>query len=151
MVSYLLLDALIANTDRHHENWAVMRAPDATSVMAPSFDHASSLGFNEPPERCTARLTTTDQGFSVRAYVERGRGKFEGRPGLVDLALDALSTLDALPSDDLKGRFADLSSDTCADILSRVPPGLMSQASRTFALEILRLNQERLTHGFDRD
>ena len=27
-VGYLLLDALIVNTDRHHANWAVITSPD---------------------------------------------------------------------------------------------------------------------------
>jgi len=45
---YIVLDALIGNTDRHHENWALLRWTDKDKqtyhVLAPSFDHASSLG-----------------------------------------------------------------------------------------------------------
>lgn len=44
---YLILDAVIGNTDRHHENWAVLRRdppPPISYRLAPSFDHASSLG-----------------------------------------------------------------------------------------------------------
>jgi hypothetical protein len=52
LCSYMLLDALIGNTDRHHENWGLIwrldakerRDADLTVVAAPSFDHASSLG-----------------------------------------------------------------------------------------------------------
>lgn len=138
-----------ANTDRHHENWAVIRYADEDPVMAPSFDHASSLGFNEPPDRCEARLATMDQGYSVRAYAERGRGKFEGRPALTDLALEALRTLSGTHQHYLEDRLAGLSRAACADILDGVPAGLMSHASRTFALEILRINQERLLYGLD--
>lgn len=42
-VGYLLLDALLGNTDRHHENWALIRSLDGGLVLAPSYDHASSL------------------------------------------------------------------------------------------------------------
>lgn len=45
---YLVFDALIANCDRHDENWAVLRdqLTDQPPSLAPSFDHANSLGFN---------------------------------------------------------------------------------------------------------
>jgi hypothetical protein len=45
-IGYLLLDALVGNTDRHHENWGVIRLPEGTVHLAPTFDHASSLGRN---------------------------------------------------------------------------------------------------------
>ena len=40
-VGYLVLDAWVNNTDRHHRNWGVIRG--LTKMLAPSFDHASSL------------------------------------------------------------------------------------------------------------
>jgi len=43
---YLVLDAWIGNTDRHHENWAVI-ARGQERILAPTYDHASSLGRNE--------------------------------------------------------------------------------------------------------
>ena len=51
LMGYLVLDALILNTDRHHENWALIRYTSATGKdvghrMAPTFDHASSLARN---------------------------------------------------------------------------------------------------------
>src|SRR5207245_2398343 len=36
-VGYLMLDAWIANTDRHHENWALVMSPKATVHLAPSY------------------------------------------------------------------------------------------------------------------
>lgn len=45
---YLMLDAIIANRDRHEDNWAVLRAQLSTSTdrLAPSYDHGGSLGYN---------------------------------------------------------------------------------------------------------
>jgi hypothetical protein len=45
-VGYLLLDALIGNTDRHHENWGVLlkSSQPRSAELAPTYDHASSLG-----------------------------------------------------------------------------------------------------------
>ena len=44
---YLLLDALIANQDRHYENWGYIFTENQEAHLAPTFDHASSLGRNE--------------------------------------------------------------------------------------------------------
>jgi hypothetical protein len=46
-IGYLIFDALIGNTDRHHENWGITILGDPNRLtfnLAPSFDHASSLG-----------------------------------------------------------------------------------------------------------
>lgn len=39
---YVLLDAWIANQDRHHENWGALRMGTAL-YLAPSFDHGAAL------------------------------------------------------------------------------------------------------------
>jgi len=53
-VGYLMFDILVSNTDRHHENWGVVidysERYSPTYTLAPSFDHASSLGRNESDE-----------------------------------------------------------------------------------------------------
>lgn len=45
---YLMLDALVANRDRHDQNWAVFnpRTRSASAMLAPSYDHSSALGFS---------------------------------------------------------------------------------------------------------
>ncbi|MGH6635180.1 MAG: hypothetical protein ACRED0_03285 [Gammaproteobacteria bacterium] len=48
-IGYLLLDAWIANQDRHHENWGVINYGDGIH-LAPSYDHAAALGQNETDE-----------------------------------------------------------------------------------------------------
>jgi hypothetical protein len=61
---YLLFDAWIGNTDRHHENWAVLlNRSDATVHLAPTFDHAASLGSHEADEARDRRLTTRDRAL----------------------------------------------------------------------------------------
>ena len=74
LASYILLDGLIGNTDRHHENWMVAYTIDAGNVgfaVAPSFDHASSLGRElQDPRR--ERYLNSPTGVSD--YLRRGRG-----------------------------------------------------------------------------
>lgn len=75
---YLVFDALIANTDRHHENWAVI---SAIRALAPSYDHGASLGFNVPPSRRADVANTAARARSRH---------FAGKPTLVELAAQAL-------------------------------------------------------------
>lgn len=70
---YLLLDAWIGNGDRHHENWGVISKkvmPDATETiyLAPTYDHASSLGRELSDEKREKR--------SVEAYANKCSSAF---------------------------------------------------------------------------
>lgn len=92
--TYLLLDALVANTDRHHENWGLLLDPTGTTMpqLAPTFDHASCLGFQLSDDERRERLGTRDAGRNVSAFAHRGRSRhFADSLGLVDLALEAMA------------------------------------------------------------
>ncbi|MDE2847292.1 MAG: HipA domain-containing protein [Gemmatimonadota bacterium] len=70
---YLVFDAIIGNTDRHHENWGLLfqMAENEVSVdLAPTYDHASSLG-RELSDTKRERLFANNQ---IGTYVERARG-----------------------------------------------------------------------------
>jgi len=78
LASYMVLDALIGNTDRHHENWGFLmryeRQP-ADNVLkrlrvAPSFDHASSLGRELLDDRRSQILQTA----GIKKYASSGHG-----------------------------------------------------------------------------
>ncbi len=75
LAGYLVLDALIGNTDRHHENWGLVlqfeAAPRSLSLhVAPSFDHASSLGRELRDDRRAQLLA----GLRIGWYVGKGKG-----------------------------------------------------------------------------
>lgn len=93
-VAYLLLDALVGNTDRHQDNWGVVRGPTGAR-LAPSFDHASCLGFLLGDDERSERLATSDQNRSPAAFARRARSKLEGTPSLVDAAISGLERLAA--------------------------------------------------------
>jgi len=78
-VGYLLLDALIGNGDRHHENWAVIHGTDSRR-LAPSYDHASSFGRELLDEERAARLDGIDRGRTVDRYAARATSAFYGSP-----------------------------------------------------------------------
>src|SRR5947207_4324321 len=69
---YLLLDAWIGNTDRHHQNWGFVRKKgEILQHLAPTFEHASSLGANLMDAQRCKRLTSPDSGYQVEAYVDK--------------------------------------------------------------------------------
>lgn len=75
LAGYMVLDALIGNTDRHHENWGLrLHSPVAMQTRrlsaAPSFDHASSLG----RELLDARRTALLANKQVEKYISKGCG-----------------------------------------------------------------------------
>ena len=69
LIGYLCFDAWIGNTDRNAENWGVIIKSNNTNVLAPTFDHASSLGRNESDEKRMEKLKTKDSGCNVQKYV----------------------------------------------------------------------------------
>jgi hypothetical protein len=40
-VGYIMLDAWIANQDRHHENWGAIRDAGGELFLSPTFDHGA--------------------------------------------------------------------------------------------------------------
>lgn len=82
LATYLVFDALIANTDRHHENWGLLLQPPRPAEestgssaitqlsVAPTFDHASSLG----RELQDARRKAILENNGIERYLRKGRG-----------------------------------------------------------------------------
>jgi hypothetical protein len=154
-VGYLLLDTWIGNQDRHHENWGLLLKRKtatelrATWFLAPTYDHASSLGRNEKDEKRKKKLTTKDRGNSMEAYVERCFSALFLR----EEDVSPLKTLDAfrLAGDKrpaaMKIWFDSLADVTSADtrlIFERIPRDRISESAIEFALKMLELNQGRL-------
>lgn len=139
-VGYLVLDALVANTDRHHQNWAVGQAPDSPAYLAPTFDHGSSLGFQESDKRKQWLLDRD----GVARWTARAKSKFEGKPHPVEVALDALAQLPRLQAAEWRRRLVSYNLDWWRTTLERVPEERMSAVARDFAYHIVRLNREAL-------
>jgi len=156
-VGYLLLDAWIGNTDRHHENWGlVIYLGSSPSVeggiyLAPTFDHASSLGRNESDESRRARLVTKDTGFYVSAYVEKTTSALYAKSG--DAKPKPLGTLEAFRlaaeryPDSGKvwlDRLAAVSEQDTLQLFERIPKKRITPTAVEFAQTMLRLNRQRL-------
>lgn len=144
---YLVLDALIGNTDRHHENWGVLRERRDGAwygLLAPSFDHASSLGRELVDDR-RARLLEEDR---VGAYVERGRGAIYWSPedirGSSPLALVRRATLEYPHL--LRPAMAQIDrlDGNVDNLIGRIPDGWMSCLEMEFATKMIHYSLDKL-------
>ena len=144
---YIVLDALIGNTDRHHENWGLLAKRTKSGVrgfLAPTFDHASSLGRELRDEKREARL----REGTIGRYSERGRGGIfwgaEGRhgPSPLELVRQAVRKYPEL------FRPAILQvcehGDDMEDAIRRVPECWMSKTAKDFAAALIRYNASEI-------
>lgn len=151
LATYATLDAVIGNTDRHHENWGLLlfsgsQARHFRVEVAPSFDHASSLGRELSDERREELLRTGQ----VEAYLGRGRGGIYLNPadhhGANPFELVRFGCLRFpelfLPS---RQRFLDLDLEAVQTAIDEVPEARMSGPAKRFALEAIRVSLAKLS------
>lgn len=139
---YIVLDALVANTDRHPRNWGTLRDLEGNSVLAASFDHGSSLGFSEPDAK---RTRLTQDADSLTHWVGKGICKaFAGKPKLLNLAKEALESMPIESKLSLLAKIEALDFARMETALAEIPLGRMSEAARRLCIAILRINQGRL-------
>jgi hypothetical protein len=142
----MVLDALILNTDRHHENWGVVLG-DHEILLAHSYDHASSLGRELLPDAAALLLGSEDR---FKSYLKRGKGglfrNLGDRKGANPLEL-CLEKMGEHPD-----WFAPwINRIRCADraplmhAVDRVPDVVMHRDSKALAKRILCSTIEHLT------
>lgn len=153
-VGYLMLDAVIGNTDRHHQNWGVVKVWKGALHLAPTFDHASSLGTKLRDEERIGRLNTKDHGYSVLAYVQKCRSAIYREPGdrrpmkvqeVVALAQERYP--DAVNA--WREQFRVLNVERIRDIIAQIPNGWASEAERNFAAAVITCNLGLLFGGME--
>ena len=145
---YMVLDAVIGNTDRHHENWGLLRRQVGgqwKGRLAPTFDHASSLGRELLDERRLLLLEEKRVGW----YSAKGRGGIywgqdvQRNPDPVDLVRRAV---EVHPSyfGSLLEPVEELRDSLLTEIVERVPRDWMSPLERAFAIKLMACNRDRL-------
>lgn len=147
-VGYLLFDAWIANQDRHHENWGLVVTPETTH-LAPSYDHASSLGSGETDADREDRLSTRDRQRSVDRYVKRARSAFyasaTSKKPLSPLeAFSEAGRLRPQAAEAWLERLRQVSEHEVAFIFDQIPSERISPLAGKFAQKMLAINRQRL-------
>lgn len=151
---YLMLDALISNQDRHHENWGLVFVPDRGVFFAPTFDHASSLGRNETDRVRMEMMTTRDRGRSVDAYVQRAVSALYASPSSAKPlgTLEAFTEAAKIRPDAARywvSRLANIDQEEFRAILAEVPDTEISVPARDFACRMLEINMQRILKHSD--
>lgn len=151
---YLLLDALICNVDRHHENWGILRkkvGDNWRGRLAPSFDHASSLGRELADQGGKQNRERYLKELGIAKYLERGRGPIfvdgTGKHGpspirLIERCLEieelAPYFRSALP------KLKNLNPKDFSEIVAKVPENWMTPLAREFVCSLLKLSYSQL-------
>jgi len=149
---YVVLDALIGNTDRHHENWGILRKREGdqwTGMVAPTFDHASSLGrelMDASEGKCRERILREGR---IGAYSERASGAIfwdrADRRGISPLELARrASHLHPELFGPALGRLVTLDRSVLEAITGRVPADWMTPLARQFVVELMCYNMAEL-------
>ena len=156
LAGFLILDGLILNTDRHHENWGMLRLTTQRGVLhcvAPNFDHASSLGRNEPVERVTAWLEdrTMDRAawYATRSACRGGVYEQNNQPHGANPLTLVIGAAQQWPRffEDWKPSLVALTPGQIQDVLDRVPEDAMAQSSKRFALALMTYTLGRLQNS----
>ncbi len=147
---YLMLDAWIANQDRHHENWGAIESPDKKELrLAPTFDHGASLARNISDAERKERLESRDEGRQVAHFASRARSAFYASPA----DSRTLGTLEAFASVAQAAPAAakiwlraiqGVTRQEIEAIVQEVPRDRMTDVTRRFTVELIVVNQERL-------
>jgi hypothetical protein len=145
---YLFLDALVANRDRHEDNWGVMTPTIAPSraALGPAFDNAGSLGYQLTD---TKRGTMLGTDGAMERWVGRGSAwRFDVTPtrSLVELAAEAANMVGVAADFPLLDRLDVLTPDFVGSVINAIPG--MSEVSRRFACEVIMINVGRIRDGY---
>jgi len=143
-VGYLLLDAWIGNGDRHHENWGFIRQKRNSYnilYLAPTYDHASSLGRELSDEKRKVR--------SVEAYTQKCRSAFyrnvnDSKPLKTFELFCEVANRYPHAVEVWLSCLENISTEKIDLILQRFPTERLSLISAQFAKNILMFNQKRL-------
>jgi hypothetical protein len=144
-IGYLLLDTLISNQDRHNENWGMISLGTQFS-LAPSFDHAASLGRNESEATMIERLNTKDEGRRIPTYVSKSKSHFyHGSKKLKTLDAFLLLGYNSKKATlEWFSRLRELSDHTIANIIIKIPINIMSDTEKYFCYSVIIANKARL-------
>ncbi len=156
IVGYLVFDALVGNTDRHHENWGILLRPTRhqedgkpigfTIEIAPTFDHASSLGRELLDDKRKALL---DETGALERYIRKARGGIhanaDARRGMSPIALvEMIANRHPEFFDPWQKRIERFDQTFAKDVVSRAADDWMSETAKKFALAFMEQTRRLL-------
>lgn len=148
-IGYVMLDAWIANQDRHHENWGAILEDQLR--LAPTFDHGASLARNLSDAERKERLETRDRNRTIAFFARRAKSAFYGKDtsgsiGTMDVFF-AFARLSPSAACSWIGQLATVDENAIWQVLNEVPNKRMSNITKKFTVGLLLENQRRLLEG----
>ena len=151
LASYVFLDGLVGNTDRHHDNWMLKYGVASGQVWmraAPTFDHASSLGRELTDERRERILSSS----GVLNYLRRGRGgvyideKHRRAPSPLHLA-QLLCRWNRELAEDWRNRLNSITHTDIQSVFDRIPSEFASELAKDFACQAVVASKAELSRS----
>ena len=150
-IGYVLLDAWIANQDRHHQNWGALDDGQCR-YLCPTFDHGSSLAHSLQDTEREQRLTSRDKNQQISAFVRKARSAFyahssDAKPLGTYEAWQAFARLSPSAATTWLEQLRKIDENQVAQRMAEVPDNRMSSVCREFTRRLLLENQKRLLEG----
>lgn len=148
-VNIPIFDALIANNDRHCDNWGVLSGPDGIR-LAPIYDNGSSLGFNEVTEK-KRKMLTDDR--MLAGFCNRGKSCIGLPNKQKPKHFELLSYLHSHMPSELKlamTRLEQLNKGMLLLIVDDIPNDVMSDLDKKWVIRLLLYRKEWILNWFER-
>ncbi|MBN8103074.1 hypothetical protein [Vibrio vulnificus] len=115
-------------------------------TLAPTFDHAASLGRNESDDNRRRRLYPQQVNQSVEHYVKKSRSHFylKGTRLKTIEAFTEFAKLSPKAAIEWIERLERLECEQVNSIVSQVPHSIMSKTSKRFCIAIIESNKKRI-------
>jgi len=135
-VNIPIFDALIANNDRHCDNWGVLTGPSGIR-LAPIYDNGSSLGFNETLQR-KKKMITDDR--MLTGFCNRGKSSIglpnRKKPKHFELLIFLCKQMPRQFELAIK-RIESLNEDILLSIIHEIPNEIMCNLNKKWVIHLL--------------
>ncbi len=143
-IGYLIFDIWIANQDRHHENWGFVAT--TKFYLAPSFDHASSMGCRVSENEKQKRLNTKDAGYSVEAFANKAKTAMYHNDKILKTYELAELCYKYYPKEYCfwVNKISKISEQNIGQCFNYIPQNWMSDIDKQFTMKLLQANKDEL-------
>lgn len=144
-IGYLVFDIWIGNQDRHHENWGFV-ATTTKFYLAPSFDHASSMGCRVGENEKKERLKTKDVGYNVEAFARKAKTAMYNDGKILKTYALAELCYKSYPKECCfwVNKISKISEKNIKQCFDHIPPDWMSNFDKQFTVKLLQANKKEL-------
>lgn len=146
-IGYLLFDTLIANQDRHHENWGFIFASQSGELsLSPTYDHGASLACRMREKERKQRMTTNDTQYSVKFFANKAKTPFYNKERLLKTYQIAELCIMRFPKESSYWieKISCLSHEQLLNVINNISNEWMSATEKEFTLSLLLYNQQYL-------